>query len=52
MNKKTTEADIEKLKQEREPLYIKYSDATVENNGHFNTALEKLQEVWNENTGY
>ncbi|MBR6777318.1 MAG: shikimate kinase, partial [Clostridia bacterium] len=43
---------IKKLKQEREPLYKKYSDAVVENNGHFNTALEKLLEVWNENTGY
>ena len=43
---------IEKLKQEREPLYRKYSDATVENNGHFKTALEKLLEVWNENTCY
>lgn len=43
---------IIKLKKEREHLYEKYSDIKVENNSHFKFALEKLLEVWNENTGY
>ena len=41
-----------KLKREREPLYIKYSDVRVKNNGHFGRALEKMLEVWNENSCY
>ncbi len=45
-------AAIKKLKQEREPLYKKYSDVTVENNGYFHNTMEKLLEVWNENTHY
>jgi len=45
-------AAIRKLKQEREHLYIKYSDATVENNGYFKNTIDKLLEVWNENTCY
>ena len=44
-------AAIRKLKQEREHLYIKYSDAIVKNNTHFKFALAKLLEVWNENSG-
>ncbi|MBE6878170.1 MAG: AAA family ATPase [Ruminococcaceae bacterium] len=43
---------IKKLKQEREHLYKKYSDVTVENNGYFHNTMEKLLEVWNENTHY
>lgn len=45
-------AAIRKLKQEREHLYIKYSDVTVENNGYFKNTIDKLLEVWNENTCY
>lgn len=43
---------IRKLWQEREHLYIKYSDVTVENNGYFKNTIDKLLEVWNENTCY
>lgn len=39
------------MEQEREPFYIKYSDACVENNHHLEDTLDKLMEVWNENTG-
>jgi hypothetical protein len=39
------------MAQERIPLYEKYSDATVENNAYFGTALDKLVEVCNEDTG-
>ena len=43
---------LKKMAEERFPLYEKYSDAEVENNSYFGYALDKLLEVWNENTGY
>lgn len=43
---------IEKLYSQRNSLYTKYSDAAVDNNSHFDTALAKLTEVWNENSCY
>ena len=52
INKNEIIEKIKKLKQEREHLYKKYSDIKVENNSHFKFALEKLLEVWNENTCY
>ncbi len=42
---------IRQLYAQRAPLYEKYSSATVENNGYFPDALEKLAEVCNENSG-
>lgn len=45
--------DLEALKimeKQREPYYRKYSDAMIENKGHFTEALYKLVEAWNENT--
>ncbi|MBQ6929091.1 MAG: shikimate 5-dehydrogenase [Oscillospiraceae bacterium] len=44
-------AALKQMEAERLPLYEKYSDATVENNGYFGYALDSLAEVWNENTG-
>ncbi|MBR2027467.1 MAG: shikimate 5-dehydrogenase [Oscillospiraceae bacterium] len=43
---------LKEMAAERFPLYEKYSDATVENNGYFGYALDNLLEVWNEDTGY
>lgn len=43
---------VEQLARERLPLYEKYSDAVVENDGYFGTALDRLAEVCNENSGY
>lgn len=43
---------IKKMAEERFPLYEKYSDVTVENNGYFGYALDRLVEVCNENTHY
>ena len=48
----SSRAALYKMAEERLPLYEKYSDAVVENNSYFGTALEKLVEVCNENTGY
>ncbi|MBE6887173.1 MAG: shikimate 5-dehydrogenase [Ruminococcaceae bacterium] len=48
----TSRAALYKMAEERFPLYEKYSDATVENNGYFGYALERLMEVCNENLGY
>ena len=45
-------AALKRMAAERFPLYEKYSEATVENNGYFGYALDNLLEVWNENTGY
>ena len=44
-------AALYRMAEERCPLYEKYSDATVENNAYFGTALDKLVEVCNEDTG-
>lgn len=41
---------VKKLAAERMPLYEKYSDFSVENNGYFGYAFEKALEVCNENT--
>ena len=41
---------LKQMAAERFPLYEKYSDAAVENNGYFGYALDDLLEVWNENT--
>ena len=38
--------------KEREPLYIKYSDASVSNNGYFKITLNNLKEVVYENSCY
>ncbi len=38
--------------EEREPLYIKYSDASVSNNGYFKFTLKNLKEVVYENSRY
>lgn len=38
--------------EEREPLYLKYSDASVSNNGYFKITLENLKEVVYENSRY
>ena len=43
-------AALKKMAEERFPLYEKYSDAMVKNNGYFGYALDRLTEVWNENT--
>ena len=48
----TSRAALYKMAEERIPLYEKYSHAVVANNAYFGTALEKLVEVCNENTGY
>lgn len=42
---------LEQMFVQRTPLYEKYSDKTVENNGYFPDILEKLVEVCNENSG-
>lgn len=41
-----------KMFEEREPLYIKYSDAAVSNNGYFKHTLKNLKEVVYENSRY
>ena len=41
---------VREMAKQRLPLYEKYSDITVENNGYFLYALDKLVEVCNENT--
>jgi len=43
-------AALKAMAKQRFPLYEKYSDFTVENNGYFGYALDKLMEVCNENT--
>ena len=40
-----------KMEKEREPYYIKYSDVCIENNHSIENTINKLVEVWNENTG-
>ena len=47
----TDRAALVDMAKERMPLYEKYSDAAVDNNGYFGAALEKLAEVCNEDTG-
>ena len=39
---------LREMAQQRIPLYEKYSDITVENNGYFGYAMDKLLEVCNE----
>lgn len=39
-----------KMFKERDPLYIKYSDVSISNNGYFKNTLNKLKEVVYENT--
>ena len=39
-----------KMFEEREPYYLKYSDASVSNNGYFKYSLKKLKEVVYENS--
>ena len=46
----TDRSALYKMAEERLPLYEKYSDVTVGNNGYFGYALDKLVEVCNENT--
>lgn len=41
-----------KMFEEREPLYIKYSDTSVSNNGYFKFTLKNLKEVIYENSRY
>ena len=41
---------LKTMAEERFPLYEKYSDLTVENNGYFGYTVDRLTEVWNENT--
>ena len=41
-----------KMFEEREPLYIKYSDTSVSNNGYFKYTLKNLKEVIYENSRY
>ena len=40
-----------KMEKEREPYYIKYSDVCIENNHSIENTINKIVEVWNENTG-
>lgn len=41
-----------KMFEEREPLYIKYSDTSISNNGYFKYTLKNLKEVIYENSRY
>ena len=41
-----------RMKEERDPLYRKYSQVAVDNNGDIEDTLKNIQELWNENTGY
>ena len=41
-----------KMANERDPLYIKYSDISVDNKGNFSVTLNKLVEVVNENINH
>lgn len=41
---------LRKMAKEREPLYLKYSDYSIYNNGNFTTALNRLKEVVYENS--
>ena len=41
----------DEMEKEREPYYIKYSDVCNENNHSIENTINKLVEVWNENTG-
>lgn len=43
---------LREIEMQRLPLYEKYSDAAVENNGYFENALNKILEVCSENTCY
>ena len=47
----TDRSTIKAMYEQRAPLYEKYSNAQVENNGYFPDALKKLTEVCNENPG-
>lgn len=48
----TSKKALVKMAKEREPLYEKYSDTFVYNNGHFKSVLERLKEVVYENSRY
>ena len=43
---------LKKLFEEREPLYLKYCDTFIENNGSFPYALKLLLEVCHENISH